>query len=214
MSRLPLFPLGMVLFPGMPLQLQVFEPRYVKLLEDLGRLDPAEQEFGVTAIRVGHEVGTGQVQDVHRVGCAARLATVRQVGNRFAIQALGMWRFRLEQLVDDEAPYSVGEVTRLPEAAGDAQATEAAAVEARAAVRAYTDALNGQTPELPTDPEELAYSISALVPLGMAQQQQLLECDSTAARLEMARDVVRQEAWMVRATHSLPFRRSTRQSPN
>lgn len=214
MTRLPLFPLGMVLFPGMPLQLQVFEDRYVQLINDLSGLDPTEQEFGVIGIRHGHEVGPDQAKELHTVGCAARLAKVRTMGPRYAIQALGMWRFRLDAVTESDTPYAVAEVTRLPEDPGDPQDVEAAAVEARAAVQSYAAALNGQIPELPSDPDELAYSISALVPLDMARQQTLLEAPTTAARLAKVRDVLREEGWLVKSTRSLPFRRQTNYSPN
>ena len=57
-ARLPLVPLGTVLFPGLVLPLHVFEPRYRTLVRDLDAL-PADvaREFGVVAIRRGWEVG-------------------------------------------------------------------------------------------------------------------------------------------------------------
>lgn len=56
MARVPLFPLGTVLVPGATLPLQVFEPRYVVMLSDL--LNSMDiPEFGVVAIKQGHEVG-------------------------------------------------------------------------------------------------------------------------------------------------------------
>ena len=56
-ARLPLFPLGTVLFPGLVLPLHIFEPRYRTLVRDLMNL-PADhaREFGVVAIKGGWEV--------------------------------------------------------------------------------------------------------------------------------------------------------------
>ncbi|SDB80483.1 hypothetical protein GA0111570_102273 [Raineyella antarctica] len=215
MRRLPLFPLGMVLFPGMPLQLQVFEPRYIELLEDLAALEPEEREFGVTAIREGSEVGRDRVTSVHTIGCAARLASVRPVGGRFAIRALGSWRFRLDG-VDAAAttPYPTGLVTRLPEIRGDQQLAVRRAADVQQALAAYAEAINGEMPPLPTDPDELAYTVGALVPLSIADQQALLAAPTTADRLLVVRTCLRQEARLIRATHSLPFRRNTAASPN
>src|SRR4051794_30925127 len=52
--RIPLFPLGTVLFPGMPLPLHVFEPRYQELVR--GCLE-GDRTFGGCLIRSGQEVG-------------------------------------------------------------------------------------------------------------------------------------------------------------
>lgn len=215
MRRLPLFPLGLVLFPGMPLQLQVFEPRYVQLLEDLDELDPSEREFGVTTIREGSEAGRGQVTSVHTVGCAARLASVRPLGDRFAVRAIGSWRFRLDGVdAAAETPYAMGLVTRLPEMRGDEKVADERADQVRRSLEAYAEALHGEIPPLPKDPDELAYTVGALVPLSILDQQELLAAPSTADRLAVARDCLRREAKLIRATHSLPFRRNTGASPN
>ena len=51
-EMLPLFPLGTVLYPGLVLPLNIFEPRYRQLVRDL--LDePEPRRFGVIAIRQG-----------------------------------------------------------------------------------------------------------------------------------------------------------------
>ena len=52
---MPMFPLGSVLFPYMPLRLRVFEERYLIMLADLLKTDQAR--FGVVLIERGHEVG-------------------------------------------------------------------------------------------------------------------------------------------------------------
>jgi Lon protease-like protein len=55
-ERLPLFPLGTVLFPGLVLPLHIFEERYRQLVHEL--LDgPEPRRFGVIAIRKGRETG-------------------------------------------------------------------------------------------------------------------------------------------------------------
>ena len=58
MPVIPMFPLGSVLLPAMPLQLRIFEPRYLKLLGDLVASD--KPEFGVVLIERGQEVGGGE----------------------------------------------------------------------------------------------------------------------------------------------------------
>ena len=71
MARLPLFPLGTVLFPGVRLPLQVFEPRYVALLRDLAEMPPAERAFGVVTSTSGiHAAAVERLAD--RVRAAIR----------------------------------------------------------------------------------------------------------------------------------------------
>jgi Lon protease-like protein len=53
-TDIPMFPLGSVLFPAMPLGLRVFEPRYLQMLQDVMPDGPAE--FGVVLIERGQEV--------------------------------------------------------------------------------------------------------------------------------------------------------------
>ncbi|MFB9239682.1 LON peptidase substrate-binding domain-containing protein [Plantactinospora siamensis] len=60
-TRLPLFPLGTVLFPGLVLPLHIFEQRYRALVRHLLELPAdAPREFGVLAIRSGWEVGAAR----------------------------------------------------------------------------------------------------------------------------------------------------------
>ena len=77
MARLPLFPLGTVLFPGSPLPLQVFEPRYVQLLRDLAERQPRERMFGVVSLQRGNEVGADGHPVLAPTGTTARLTSIR-----------------------------------------------------------------------------------------------------------------------------------------
>ena len=65
---IPLFPLSTVLVPGLLLPLNVFEPRYRQLVDELMDKEPDEQFFGVVAIREGREVGVGRCSGAVRGG--------------------------------------------------------------------------------------------------------------------------------------------------
>ena len=129
MDVIPLFPLGTPLFPGVVLPLQVFEPRYRRLVRDLLELPEGERRcFGVVAIRQGWEVeNVAPAEALYDVGCTARLQTVRpQSDGGFRIVTVGTDRFRLlDVLVGEEPPYLQAEVEWLAEeeaaeeAAGD-----------------------------------------------------------------------------------------------
>jgi uncharacterized protein len=117
---IPLFPLGTPLFPGVPLPLHIFEPRYRRLMSDLLALPPASDRrfFGVVAIRSGWEVEqVSPARALYDVGCTALLQTVRpQPDGGFRVVTVGGRRFRLlDIVVGDEPPYLQGEVDWLPE---------------------------------------------------------------------------------------------------
>jgi Lon protease-like protein len=71
-SELPIFPLNVVLFPGMPLPLHIFEERYKSMIN---RCIQAGHAFGVVLIREGQEVGPPARP--HDVGTTAVIAVER-----------------------------------------------------------------------------------------------------------------------------------------
>lgn len=130
---IPLFPLGRPLFPGVVLPMQIFEPRYRRLMRDL--LDLPEhgdrRYFGVVAIRQGWEVErVAPAAALYDIGCTARLQRVQpQSDGGFRIVTVGGERFRLlDVVVGEDPPYLQAEVEWLAEeeaaeeAAGDAEA--------------------------------------------------------------------------------------------
>src|SRR5919205_2557641 len=129
---IPLFPLGTPLFPGVVLPLQIFEPRYRRLMHDLLALpDVGDRRFfGVVAIRQGWEVeDVAPAAALYDIGCAARVQAVRpQADGGFRIVTVGGERFRLlDVVVGEDPPYLQAEVEWLrdeeaaEEAAGDSE---------------------------------------------------------------------------------------------
>ncbi len=118
-SPLRLFPLRTVLFPGMALPIQIFEPRYHQLLAECME---ADEPFGVVLIRSGSEVGDAEAVP-HDIGTTARIRSASPVGGgRVMVQTIGERRFRILSLNRDrafltaEVEYPVDEVTDVPEA--------------------------------------------------------------------------------------------------
>ncbi|RBY77170.1 peptidase S16 [Geodermatophilus sp. TF02-6] len=125
---IPLFPLGTPLFPGVVLPLQVFEPRYRRLVHDLLASPEGERSFGVVAIRQGWEVEqVAPAEALYDVGCTARVQGVRpQPDGGFRLVTVGGDRFRLlDVVVTEDPPYLRAQVEWLAEeeaaeeAAGD-----------------------------------------------------------------------------------------------
>jgi hypothetical protein len=181
-----MFPLGSVLFPGMPLPLRVFEPRYVALMTSV--LGETAHEFGVVLIERGSEVGGGDVR--FGVGTVARIVSVEQDGDSIVLLATGATRFEVVRWLQDD-PFPRAEVRDLPALELDeSTASELAAAEA--VVRA-TIARASEFVELswPADTElsvELAlriWQLAGIAPLNSLDQYTLLR--STTAPELLAR---------------------------
>ncbi|WP_019630699.1 LON peptidase substrate-binding domain-containing protein [Actinomadura atramentaria] len=208
-ERLPLFPLGTVLFPGMVLPLRLFEERYLALLRDL--LDrPAPRRFGVVAIELGHEVGPGAARRLAEVGCVADLREARaRPDGRYDVVTVGRDRFRTKG-VDSSGPYPRAEVEHLPEEAGADAA--AAAERALAAFRVYRHrmaAVGAPVPEVAgladgRDAVAVSYDVAAAVVLDGPDKQRLLAAGDAARRLAAARALLARENRLLRAFPTLP----------
>jgi Lon protease-like protein len=118
MDRIPLFPLEVVLFPGNPLPLRVFEPRYHAMLHDCAR---SGQDFGVVLLQAGQEVG-GPAEP-REVGTLAHIEQRSDQGEVTYLLTRGTRRFRIGRTFR-EKPYLEGEVAWLPEPTEDAPHVE------------------------------------------------------------------------------------------
>jgi uncharacterized protein len=208
-TRIPLFPLGTVLYPGLMLPLHIFEDRYRQLIREL--LDAPEgspRRFGVVAIRVGREVGSEGVTALHEIGCVAELRQVEAYDDgRFDIVTTGTTRFRL-QAVDASLPYLQGDVDLLEEVGGSpADVLVPGVVRLLSTYRQALLAAQGMTgelPELPSDPIVLSYLVAAAMVLDMADKQRLLSAPDAATRLGLELILLRREAAIIRRLPSLP----------
>lgn len=100
---LPIFPLsGVVLLPQARLPLNIFEPRYLAMVEDaLGH----ERMIGVIQPSVP-ESPAQKVPPVYRVGCAGRITSFTETDDgRFLIALTGMCRFTVSEELPIERPW-------------------------------------------------------------------------------------------------------------
>ncbi len=217
---LPMFPLNMVLFPGVSVPLTIFEDRYRALVHHLlRREDPAARVFGSVAIREGYEVGEHGAQSLYRVGCRVQLTEVEaHPDGTFDVVAVGQQRIQLDRL-DTSGLFPVGHVTELPDPS--APVSEAVLEQARVAFTAYRAALSDihgdpYSGTLPRDPTYLSWTLAAVAPLPMPERQALLEAEDAAVRLVMVTDLLRAELRAMNVIPSLPATEvaRTRWSPN
>ncbi|AZG47930.1 LON peptidase substrate-binding domain-containing protein [Gordonia insulae] len=199
-----MFPLGTALLPGEPLPLRIFEPRYRQMLTDCLGTSRAGR-FGVVLIARGSEVGGGEVR--HDVGTFARIENLlQQPDGRATLTCTGTDRFRVtEWLPDDPYPQAVVEV--LPEPAMRAEDSPRL-VELGSALRAFVDEVALTRPEaVPVDLPDFdvadlvvhgVFEWATRLPVGPADRQRLLECDTVADQIAVLDDVVEGLTAMIR----------------
>ena len=184
--ELPLFPLPLVLFPGVPLPLHIFEPRYRRMLADVRA---SNNLFGLSYF--APESGVADRPPEGHVGCAAEVVEVQPLPDgRSNILTVGVARYRAAEYVERGDPYLVARVEFFGDAEEDAEvvgrrAREVSEVFMRIAraMRTANDE-RGALPELPQDdPERLSFLVAAVVEMDAEAKQRLLETRSTSERL-------------------------------
>jgi uncharacterized protein len=208
-TRLPLFPLGSVLYPGLVLPLHIFEDRYRRLVADL--LDgPEPREFGVIAIRQGRETGVDGVSALYQTGCTAVLRQVEAYEDgRFDLMTVGARRFTLIEL-GNQAPYFRGDLEFLPDDPDEAGEAALIAPSVREAFRSYLNLLAERggaqitVPDVPDEPLLLSYLVAAAVVVDLPVKQRLLEEPDAHHRLQAERRLLARETQMLRSLTATP----------
>lgn len=181
-DRLPIFPLGTVLFPGGILPLRVFETRYVDMTRDCLKND---HPFGVCLIREGREVGAPATPEA--VGCIARIVDcdMQQLGV-LSLRTRGEERFRILASASTKQGLVVADIEPIaPEA--DAPVPEEYADCARLLQRIVAE--QGETlfpgPHRFDSAKWVGYRLCEILPLPLPAKQKLLELDDAIERLSL-----------------------------
>jgi len=170
-SLLPLFPLELVLFPGVPLPLHIFEPRYKEMIAECLDL---KKPFGV--VRASSE-------GVADIGCTAEIleVTKKYDDGRMDILTRGVDRFEVLE-VNEDRPFLQAEITLIQDEPG-----RPARQMVEQAVRLHAEIAKLAGSEV-SGPEEGASNLSFLLagslPLDLDFKQKLLVTSSEAKRLE------------------------------
>lgn len=221
-DRLPVFPLGTVLFPGLVLPLHIFEERYRTLVRELvARTDDLPHEFGVVTLRHGWEVDSPDgvaerpadnpgvdARHLHEVGCTAELRQVNELPDgRFDIVTVGRRRFRVLAVEADSAPYLTAEVEWLPDEQRPDEFAALLAPRVLAAFQTYLALLRPETDSLeavPDDPTVLSHLIAATAQLTVDERQQLLASPDTATRLRTELKLLNREVGLLAQIRAVP----------
>lgn len=169
-TLLPLFPLDLVLLPGVPLPLHIFEPRYKEMIQEC-----LEQKNVFGMIRSKEE-------KLATIGCTAEIINVlkKYPDGRLDILAEGKRRFELLQVNQDRA-FLQADVFYL-----DDEDAPALAADIKKAIALHQEIMQlaGAQPEdvEESEPSQLAYRLAGSLPFDPDFQQALLEMNSEADR--------------------------------
>jgi ATP-dependent Lon protease len=188
--QLPLFPLPVVLFPGVPLPLHIFEPRYRQMLADI-RLE--KNLFGLAYFDTTS--AESEVPPPGHVGCVAEVTEVQEFPDgRSNILTLGVIRYRIESYVERGDPYLVAQVSYFEDDEEDEQMLAAPSREVAETFTRIAQAvrtINDERATLPdisdTEPQRLSFLVAAAMEIDADIKQDLLELRSTSERLERLR---------------------------
>ncbi len=189
-TELPLFPLPVVLFPGVPLPLHIFEPRYRQLLLDIR---VTNNLFGVAYFDPAS--ATTEMPQAGHVGCVAEVTETQVLPDgRSNILTLGVIRFRLESYVETGDPYLVAKVSYFEDEdedeamlAGPTKEVAETFTRIAQAVRTINDERSSLPDITDTEPQKLSFLVAAAMELEAEVKQELLELRSTFERLERLR---------------------------
>jgi len=169
-SLLPLFPLDLVLFPGAPLPLHIFEPRYKELIAECMAQKTA---FGMVRARENAlaEVGcTAVILDVNRRYEDGRLDISTEGGQRFAVRQL-----------NQERSFLRGEVVFF-----DDEPSQVSKSETDTVIELHKQLFEvlGQHVEVEKTYASLSFQLANELPVDLDFKQSILEMKSEAERVE------------------------------
>ena len=187
LEETPVFALNTVLYPGGPLALRIFEPRYVDMVSDRLRRDAP---FIVALIRDGSEVGGGAV--TRSVGTLARIVDWnRGDDGLLGITALG--GRRVQVLATETRPDGLCVATARMLAEEPASAVPGDHRRLVTLLRGLLDQLESTyrhvTPRY-DDASWVGYRLSELLPMPLERKQHFLEMEEPLARLRDLTEIV------------------------
>jgi Lon protease-like protein len=171
LALLPLFPLDLVLLPGAPLPLHIFEPRYREMI---GECLTNHAPFGVVR---------GLDEGFADVGCTAEIVTVTKEYPDGRLDLIAEGRQRFEVLTLNRArSFLQAEVSLLPDEPGAADdGDKARAIQAHLEILALAGAVQDLSS---ADPGALSFYLAGSLPLHLDFKQKLLAIRSERERLQ------------------------------
>jgi len=187
---IPVFPLpGALLLPRGQMPLNIFEPRYLAMIDDA--LRSGQRLIGMIQPDVAHP-GSEDKPNLYKIGCVGRITQLAETGDgRYLLQLTGIARFRVEEEVAGLTPYRECRVTFAPFADDFAARKGEDEVDRKALLHALTDFLTANNLKadwegIENAPNEaLVNALAMMSPYGTAEKQAMLEAPDLKTRAEI-----------------------------
>jgi Lon protease-like protein len=188
-KSIPVFPLaGALLLPRRPIPLNIFEPRYLAMLDDALN---GERIIGLVQPTAGEDAKEPS-PELYPIGCAGRITQFAESGEgRCFLTLTGVARFRIVGEVAALTPYRQAQVdfsdfaADLNEGEGEGDVDRTSLLHA---LRKFAEANKFKVDWDDIDQasnEALVNGLSMLSPYGVKEKQALLEAKNLKARAEM-----------------------------
>ena len=192
---IPVFPLaGALLLPGGQMPLNIFEPRYLAMVDDalchdrlIGMVQPAASCRNEDTSNISlTDAANCQLCEV---GCLGRITAFQETGDgRYAINLTGVCRYRIQQEIDCRKGYRRFRIAVFGHELGAED--EGASVDREALLKTFKRYLKANGMEADWDSirkagnETLVTALCMMSPYGPAEKQALLEADDLKTRAE------------------------------
>ena len=190
-SVIAVFPLpGALLLPRGQMPLNIFEPRYLAMIDDAFR--SGTRLVGMIQPDPIHSGPDTSKPQLFQVGCVGRITQFAESGDgRYLIQLTGIARFRVEEELSLGTPYRQCRVTCQPFIADFTARKGEGEVDRKALLRTLADFLKANNLKADWDGienapnEALVNALAMMSPYGAAEKQALLEAPDLKTRAEI-----------------------------
>ena len=192
-SELPIFPLSVVLFPGVPLPLHIFEPRYRQMLGDIRA---GNNLFGLSYF--DPSTTEKEIPPAGHIGCVAEVTETQPLPDgRSNILTIGLIRYRIDEYVERGDPYLVARVSFFEDDDEDGKSLRESSrqvAESFTRIARAVRIINDERANLPdisdTEPQRLSFLVAAAMEVDSDVKMELLELRSTSERLRRLREML------------------------
>jgi uncharacterized protein len=186
---LPVFPVaGALLLPRRPIQLTVFEPRYLSMLDDALN---GERLIGMIQPKAGDDA-MGTSPELCEIGCLGRIVQYAEIGDgRCFLSLLGVTRFRIAEEMPTLTPYRIVRANYAPFAEDFVEGAGEADVDRDSLLKALREFAKANDLKIDWDDineasnETLVNSLAIMSPYGAREKQAMLEAADLKARAEI-----------------------------
>jgi Lon protease-like protein len=203
-QTLPIFPLHTVLFPGTPIQLHIFEDRYIKMVHQCLETDG---RFGVSLIKQGHEA-LGPLAHPFELGCSAAIREIEPLDDgRMMLVAQGLERVRIEEILSTQ-PFLTASVSEHPILGKEDDSLKSLSIGLFPLVHRYLEIVASEIAgelssfQLPDEPTALAYLTGSLMQIPLDEKQSLLSLESAGELIRATKHTLRREIALQRSLQS------------